>query len=732
MDLHYANEMIGPISESTLKELCACEALKADSKVCPQDWEELIHVVHPVLPFLDLGASIVREARSRHLEPRCQRPLRKPRIHSQPTDDWADEAHWRTFPEQIDSRSPTGFAIFLRPTKHSNETTYSRILNTGRRCIKQSVSLEHRFSSWRFSHVAAMLAFGIMMLFANSEASAGTAADEAMGKLAEKCFSPLKEKGASKVAMTYLFHNGSKESPISNFVKRQLTTHLLRAAGRDIALIDRQDFQIRHQEDGFGFTFSSGDGELSQPEPVDVILVGELITSPAAKTMVIHLKAIDPKTSTILSAPVVSIELTKDLSDRLGISELDLSGLPPLPTPSVAPETWARDLSSAFDPQQVSCSLDDPGGTKAASALNTRLLRAYLTSTLVSSGWSLLEREMFFLVAKDQAAVGNDISGYPVGDVILRLQIDDTAPKDLPTCFAKAIQRKDGRLLGQAQIALSSSVAGDGSAKDIGGDQALAEAIRRTQGKLAPGKEDPLVFSASIVMTDVLKPSKELADRIAAANVWPELFFLRGHDIIGGHQSNLIHAARGENAQRGFEKKKIFEETLLRLNAIEKGNMQAIKADLWSFLLWGYGYDLRDEGGERKKFVHLGPLLDVAMQISATYSLSRDGTPTAREWLYFLGLGADWEGFPSDHFVDRLLQSRHPKLSSTFNRPGSARNTAPLKFPAGSHKVVQDFGRPTIHFDYRVEAVWKEAFPTTLKVTIDLTPMKKSIYKLRK
>ena len=561
------------------------------------------------------------------------------------------------------------------------------------------------------------------VLFSLANASAAPTADESMRKLARECLSPLKAKDSSKVAMTYLFHNGSKESPLSNYIKRQITTHLLREAGPNVALIDRQDFQILHQEDSFGFTFNTGDGNLNEPEAVDAILIGELITSPEARTMVICLKAIDPKTSKTLSAPVVSVELTEDLTSRLGISELDLPSLRPLPVPSSDPDAWNKDLSAAFDPRQISCSLDDSGGTDAASVLNTRLLRAYLTSELVSRGWVLLEREMFFIVAKDQAAAGEDLTSYLVADVILRLQNDATASKDMPCCFARAVQRKDGRLLGQAQIALSTSATGYAVEKHIGGDQALAEALSRTQGKLKPSKEDPLVFSASVVLTDPLTTSKEMADFFEQYR--PRIFSLSGDRIVeySSHDSDVALHLEAKS-----DKTKIIGETLTMLNAVEGENLEAIKADLSCFLFWGYYFQHDDKDGQRF-FCHLGPLVDVVRQISDLYSLSPYGKDTTDEWTEIF---ATWTMFDADRhataFTDRLLQSLNPKHRSNATRKG----VVPLRFPVGSFNKEATSQHPDIHFDYNFESVWKEVFPSTLKVTIDLTPMKKSLYKVRK
>jgi hypothetical protein len=548
--------------------------------------------------------------------------------------------------------------------------------------------------------------------------------DQPLATLAKECLAPLKSEGASKVAMTYLFHNGTKESAVSKYIKSQITTQLLREAGQNITLIDRQDFKIQQQEEGFGYTFSTGDGVLSNLEPVDAILVGELISSPQAGTIVICLKAIDLKTSRILSAPLANVKLNKDIATRLGISELDLPVLPPLPTPLVDPESWRKDLSAVFDPRQISCSLDDPGGSDAASSLNTRLLRAYFTSGIISGGWTLLEREMFFLVANDQVAAGNDLSSYPVGDVVLHLQIDDTAPKNQPTCFAKAVQRKGGRLLGQAQVALNTSVDKDDVGKHIGGDQALAEALGRTQGKLKPSKDDPLVFSASIILTDVLKTSKELTGFFERTT--PHIFVFNGNPvkIVGDSGSDFSLFLVEEH-----KKSKIIEETLIGLNAVESENFEAIKADLLSLLLWGYALEYDDEQGTKRAFRHLGPLFDVARQICAHYSLSPEGKDTTNEWLSMFHSETMFaEGPHSTTFTDRLLQSLHPKHKAVLTDHGGI----PLRFPVGSYKKDGYAEFPSFRFNYTIETVWKEVFPTAIKVTIDLTPMKNTIYKIKK
>lgn len=576
----------------------------------------------------------------------------------------------------------------------------------------------------------------LVALLAGLTAHADPGFDTNMRKLAAECLKPLKQNKASSAAITYFFHNGSRESPVSTHVKRQITTHLLREAGRDIAIIDRQDFRILHLEDSFGFMFSTGDENSSQAVPVDAILVGELITSPAASTMVICLKAIDPKTSRILSAQVVNVKLSQEFASRLGISELDLPVLQPLPEPAAGHEKWAGDLSAAFDPKKVSCSLDDPGVTDAATVLNSRLLRAYLTSSLVSGGWPLLEREMFFLVARDQAAAGKELAGYPPADVILSLQIDDAAPKSQPAGYARAVQRRDGRLLGQSHIALNASAAGGGIAKNVGSDQSLAEALARAQGKLAPGKEDPLVFSASIILPEVMTPSKRTADLIASTKAgdadrfgFPNIIGVTSRGIFASRLGQRSASEVSSNNQRfGLEKNKVIEHTLFNLNAVggDEIDIGWVRANLLCCLIWGYSLDYEDDDGAKREFIHLGPLLDVAMQISSNYTFNRDGTPNVVYWLDYLG----FHGFfrpqgGSDAFLVRLFQALYPRFQDP-NRP-------PLPFPRGSYVGAQNKSHvPVIRFEYEIETVWKETFPSTIKVTIDLTPMKESIYKVKK
>jgi hypothetical protein len=91
--------------------------------------------------------------------------------------------------------------------------------------------------------------------------------------------------------------------------------------------------------------------------------------------------------------------------------------------------------------------------------------------------------------------------------------------------------------------------------------------------------------------------------------------------------------------------------------------------------------------------------------------------------------------FVVEGFSGRLLQSLHPRFRAAFNEQ-TARSASrkPLQFPAGTYNsfTPQFKGQPSIHFNYKIETVWKDAFPSTIKATIDLTPMKNSIYKIRK
>ncbi len=578
-----------------------------------------------------------------------------------------------------------------------------------------------------------------------------TTIDESLRDLASRSFEPLRQRVIKSVAMTYVFHNGSQETPFSNFIKRKITTQLLIEAGSDINLIDRQDFKLQHAEQSFTFTFTPNGTGPTAPEPVDAIFVGELITSPTVGEFLFHLRAIDLKTSRLLSAPSVIVPIDTAMAERLGISELDLPSLPPLPNLTSDLNTATRSLAAGFDPKQIFTCLEDPGSFAEGDNLLKRLTRTHLTSTLVQDGWRILERELFFLVDRDQSATGAASEGYLAGDVVISLVSDDSAPPTSPTFFVKAIQVKDGRLVGQSEISfgrlaakLASEVLGNGTAGvSMGGaDQSLADALRRTQGKSGVAKGDPLVFTASAVLGETLKPKPETLDRIRkgylsheSSETTPPLFHLQKTQL---DTFKWWFSADKDDAEsrKGFAKLQMVEESLFRLNAIESGDIEAVKADLIAFLFWGYGIEYRN-GPSVSNHVHIGPLLDIAAEIYTTYSLYPDGRSSVREWLRIFSI-AEWGDFGPGSFSSRLLMSVNPRfrprLSGQFE-------TAPLHFPRGSYRFNSSEFSPladgediakNIAFDYSLEAVWKEAFPSTLKATIDLTPMKENLYKLRK
>lgn len=567
--------------------------------------------------------------------------------------------------------------------------------------------------------------------------------DGSLRELAARSLTPLRQQGIKSAAITYVFHNSSRETPFSNFIKRKLTTQLLLEAGVDINLIDRQDFKLQQDEQSFSFMFTPNGTAPTDPEPVGAILVGELISSPSASEFLIHLRAIDLKTTRLLSASSTTVKIDTTIAERLGVSEIDLPGLPPLPNLVSDMTSVTSSLAAGFKPEQVMCSLEDPVNLDEGDKFLQRLTRAYLTSGLVENGWQILERELFYLVDRDQSATGGKSENYLTGDVILSLSSDDSAPSNSPTFFVKAIQANNSRLVGQAEISFkglatthSQEPPGNSTTGSPmgGGNQSLADALRRAQEKSSVAKNDPLVFSSSTILGEKLKPKPETLSRIGTASnsseSVPWLFELRGSHL-SSFQWWYKSPYNSEKPQRSSEKSKMIEETLFRLNAIESGDLAAVKADLTVFLLWGYGYKIENPNEGSGVALHIGPLVDVATEIYTTYSLFPDGRPCPREWLSILGHNN------SSAFADRLLLSLHPNGNQDLERD----NRTPFAFPSGSYRFNSNENGALGHvdnidqnvaFDYNFETVWKEVFPTTIKATIDLTPMKDHLYKIRK
>lgn len=566
----------------------------------------------------------------------------------------------------------------------------------------------------------------ILVLATNAKAE--SIVDESLKKIAAETINPFKNKEPHSLAITYLFHNGGRETPTSRYVKNMITGHLLSEGGQSITIVDRSDYRFQARESDFGFIFSSMP-DLPAPEPVDSILIGEIITSTQARSMVILLKIIDTKTSQILKASVANIQLDKDMASRIGISELNLNRLPKLPSSDKKFNQWAKEASQGFEKAGTNVSLDDQGLVNNDQLLKSRIMRAYLTAELVSAGWKILDREMFFYVALDRDASDQDVSGFPVGDVILRIELESN--------FIRTVDRKSGRILGQTQYSLASS--GSERDQEIGIEQGLSDVLKILEAERRPGKETPLDFTATVGFPNSLDPRPEFSTKLAEYHPQPNIIGLNQNNYVSTfyletRRRITLNSADPYINNREFAK----NETLVRLNTVENRNIQSIKATLMCMLLWGYQLDADSADGSLKTHEYYGPLMDVAMQISQTYSLNSDGTPSPGYWFSVFGPNGvsnelnEREVYASPiSFTDILWHSMHPGSTLfTSSRVTPKRSRIPIQ--SGTASIPMDRNRPTAIFNYKIESVWKDAFPSTLLITIDLEPMKDKLYKIKK
>jgi hypothetical protein len=232
-----------------------------------------------------------------------------------------------------------------------------------------------------------------------------------------------------------------------------------------------------------------------------------------------------------------------------------------------------------------------------------------------------------------------------------------------------------------------------------------------------------LKFSSVVEFGASLKPNIEFLDRVIEnrpQNGQVPLFHLKSNDVRAfSYWDNEIDQLRGD----GIDTQLLSDETFIRLSNIDKNKIENVKAHLTLFFLWGYGVELIDSSGNHN-LSHFGPLLDVTTKIAETYSLYPDGRRCFGDW-YEIFAPRYWAGPDPDHFSTHLLMSIHPELRSKLR---AIHASDLLDFPSGNY--IKKFGRDIdVSFAYSFDLKWESAFPSSMGVTIDLTPMKDRLYR---
>jgi len=249
-------------------------------------------------------------------------------------------------------------------------------------------------------------------------------------------------------------------------------------------------------------------------------------------------------------------------------------------------------------------------------------------------------------------------------------------------------------------------------------DGGLAAAIRKQQEQAVVGRADSMVFSYTFRVSDRMEVSDDIARlKFDGCYYWTGVKIKDGFDAgkmpFQMRQCSLPFIL--PNPINGLSVyNKCLENIIPKLN----GNLEAIKAYLQIMAI--LGFDVVD-GRNRHWFP--GALPVIAATISGKYTINRDQTPNRDFWIDLL---CGCKASSCEESLGYLVfRSMVPSLRRQMLKP--------LTLPKGTVEVVPDRWRnqPHLKCNYEVVTEWADKFPSTVKVTIDLTPMREQLYKVK-
>ena len=248
----------------------------------------------------------------------------------------------------------------------------------------------------------------------------------------------------------------------------------------------------------------------------------------------------------------------------------------------------------------------------------------------------------------------------------------------------------------------------------IGSEDELAVAVRKQQEQAAIGRADSLVFTATFRLSDKM----ELDNRTRQLMK----FYFDECKIVHwswSYRRNVVGQSwLTQCVTDPINGVQIYNNYLEKLITIENGKVDALQADLICMSLLGFSTG--------DKF-YPGPIKIIACDIATQYTVNRDQSPCSDYWIRRLcDLCNGCNNGCDNSFVAKVYRSLHPVyrgLNDNLNV-----NKGKIRITNGLDNVRRI---SPLDLAYTIESQWAGKFPSTVKVTIDLTPMRDKLYKVK-
>ncbi len=539
--------------------------------------------------------------------------------------------------------------------------------------------------------------------------------DDVRHTVAQQLVSTLQEKGIKQLTVTKIYYNGSSINPVSAFIQHKVAKALLEAAQSGIIIMDRQDIELVAKENTLQWMIKGqADTDIKAGQAV---LVGELLWQKPYSQALLSLRIVSTTTGQIITAPARIIDLDASLASHIGFATNDV---PTTPMLSITPDS-ERQLSEFAKRLQATggaCSVTSVDSMDKRYQFAGRVLYCLACDQLVSNRVSVLERELLYQIAGEQAVAGKTLDSLLLGATVISFRADETTDASSPELTVRAVRRSDNALAALAEITMSSPKpttisAGSGPAQftSIGSEDELAATVRKQQEQASIARSDALVFTATFRLSDKM----ELDDsQVALIKRHPYPAFHAWHTYTyNEHQTfELSNFNNSTNEINGLQ---VFDAYLERLVSLENGNVAAIKASILSMAISGFSITMDPVGGT----VFPGPLQFICWEIAERYTPRQDRVSDLDDWNKLFYGGSNVQPLAL-----HLYNSMNPRL----------RTPASIDPAKGTVKGVPDDynGYPCAYeYNYVIETEWKGKYPSTVKVTIDLTPMRDKLYKVK-
>ena len=520
--------------------------------------------------------------------------------------------------------------------------------------------------------------------------------------MSEKVLQDLQVKGITRLAVSKVYFNGSGVNPVAQYVQRKLLGEILNGAPEGLDILEREDIRLLVKENQLQWMIGSGTENVADES--QALLMGEFLYDNAFRQALLSLRVIDSQSAEIISAVTSVIDVDADLSGRLGIPFNALST-----TPLYTMQSSITDDSRFMDKINGigSLSLSPVSAVPQKYQFAVRVFYGFAITELVNSGVPILERELLYQIAEERALVEKSLDSVAVGGGIIQTIVDESSADNAPTFFIKAVRRDGGSLLAQVEVELKTSQESmirankaTSGVSPLGADDSLTSAVRAYNDAALVERPDALRFQEVFVMSDKMVLSDDKAR------------LLNGADIPVWHYENgliMVWTRLQDTPSESVDGRQMFDYFLEKLIPRENGNIEALKASLVALSVGGCRLP------EYKHFI--GPLNLVYIQLSSNYTIYNNRKPSK-------GYNSYWYAC-FEAFSKTLYESMHPLLSRKIQNPiDPYRGT--FRWKMSNWPTA-----PEAIFDYTIETTWQGKYPAVTTVTLDFSPMKDNLYKVK-